>query len=51
MACLYGVNLINVYTGFYKGCEKGLVGLLKKYGGSFLTFDGCAETFEGQSPR
>tara|TARA_R110002072_G_scaffold36385_4_gene107251 strand:+ start:639 stop:794 length:156 start_codon:yes stop_codon:yes gene_type:complete len=51
MACLYGVNLINAYTGFYKGCEKGLVGLLKKYGGSFLTFDDSAETFEGQSPR
>jgi uncharacterized protein (DUF1330 family) len=35
----------------YREYEKGFFVLLKKYDGSFLTFDDSAETFEGELPR
>ena len=37
---------MNAYTWFYKGYEKGLAWLLKKYGGSLLTLDDSAETLK-----
>jgi uncharacterized protein (DUF1330 family) len=45
------VNLTITDKGPYREYEKGFFGLLKKYGGSFLTFDDSAETFEGDLPR
>ena len=44
------VNLTINDAGPYSKYEKGFFGMLKKYGGSFLTYDDSAETFEGVSP-
>ena len=41
------VNLTINDAGPYSKYEKGFFGMLKKYGGSFLTYDDSAETFEG----
>ena len=35
----------------YREYERGFFPILKKHGGSFLTFDDAAVTFEGSSPR
>jgi uncharacterized protein (DUF1330 family) len=45
------VNLKITDAGSYREYEKGFFGVLKKYGGTFLTFDDSAETFEGVAPR
>jgi uncharacterized protein (DUF1330 family) len=45
------VNLKITDVGPYREYEKGFFGMLKKYGGTFLTFDDSAETFEGEAPR
>jgi len=44
-------NLIITNKNEYRTYEKGFFGLLKKHGGSFITYDDNAETFEGESPR
>ncbi|MHA7834339.1 MAG: DUF1330 domain-containing protein [Algiphilus sp.] len=35
----------------YRTYEKGFFPLLKKYGGSFITYDDASETLEGPKPR
>ncbi len=35
----------------YRTYEKGFFGLLKKYGGSFITYDDKSITLEGEAPR
>ena len=35
----------------YRNYEKGFFPLLKKYGGSFVSFDDAPHTFEGSEPR
>lgn len=35
----------------YRRYEKGFFPILKKHGGSFLTFDDATETLEGSEPR
>ena len=44
------VNLSITDAEPYRLYEKGFFGLLKKYGGEFVTFDDTAETFEGVTP-
>ena len=45
------VNLSVTNRDEYRRYEKGFFGILKKYGGTFVTYDDNAETFEGDSPR
>jgi len=45
------VNLSVTDKDEYRTYEKGFFGILKKYGGSFITYDDHSETFEGDSPR
>ena len=35
----------------YRIYEKGFFSILKKYGGTFITYDDNSETIEGDSPR
>jgi uncharacterized protein (DUF1330 family) len=44
-------NLIITNKEEYRTYEKGFFGILKKHGGTFITYDDNAETFEGDSPR
>jgi uncharacterized protein (DUF1330 family) len=43
-------NLEVVDADRYREYEKGFFPLLKKHGGSFVTFDDRIETLEGESP-
>lgn len=45
------VNLIITNKEQYKVYEKGFFALLKKYNGSFVTYDDNSVTLEGTSPR
>ena len=45
------VNLRITDPSTYLAYEKGFFPMLKKYGGSFVTFDDHADTLEGQAPR
>ncbi len=45
------VNLIVTDKDEYYKYEKGFFGLLKKYKGTFVTYDDNSETLEGSSPR
>ncbi len=45
------VNLSITNVEAYRNYEKGFFGLLKKYGGEFLTYDDSPMTLEGDSPR
>jgi len=45
------VNLAITDADEYRKYEKGFFGLLKKYGGEFVTFDDKPITLEGDSPR
>jgi len=45
------VNLTITDAGEYHQYEKGFFGILKKYDGSFITYDDNTETLEGDSPR
>ena len=45
------VNLTVTNADEYRRYEKGFFGFLKKYGGSFVTFDDNPITIEGVSPR
>ena len=45
------VNLRITDPSIYLAYEKGFFPMLKKYGGSFVTYDDNAETLEGQAPR
>jgi uncharacterized protein (DUF1330 family) len=45
------VNLSITDIDAYRLYEKGFFGLLKKYGGEFVTFDDKPITFEGETPR
>jgi uncharacterized protein (DUF1330 family) len=45
------VNLSVTDADVYRVYEKGFFGLLKKYGGEFITFDDNPITLEGDSPR
>ena len=45
------VNLSITDIDAYRIYEKGFFGLLKKYGGEFVTFDDKPITFEGVTPR
>lgn len=45
------VNLTITDRDEYRKYEKGFFGLLKKYKGSFVTYDDDPETLEGASPR
>ena len=45
------VNLVITDKEKYKAYEKGFFGLLKKYSGSFVTYDDQSLTLEGDSPR
>lgn len=45
------VNLSITNVEPYRVYEKGFFGLLKKYGGEFVTFDDNPITFEGEVPR
>ena len=45
------VNLTVTDADEYRRYEKGFFGFLKKYGGSFVTFDDNPITIEGVSPR
>ena len=44
-------NLVVEDADTYRKYEKGFFPLLKKYGGSFVTYDDNSETLEGSSPR
>ena len=44
-------NLIVTESEHYRVYEKGFFPLLKKYGGSFITFDDSPVHLEGFSPR
>lgn len=35
----------------YRAYEEGFFPMLKKHGGSFITYDDASETIEGSSPR
>ena len=43
-------NLIITNKDEYRTYEKGFFGILKKHGGSFITYDDTPETFEGEAP-
>jgi uncharacterized protein (DUF1330 family) len=43
-------NLVVDDAERYLQYEKGFFPILKKHGGSFVTFDDAIETFEGESP-
>ncbi len=45
------VNLAVTDPVEYRKYEKGFFGILKKYGGEFVTFDDNPITFEGDAPR
>jgi uncharacterized protein (DUF1330 family) len=45
------VNLVIKDKDEYRLYEKGFFGLLKKYQGSFVTYDDKSVTLEGTSPR
>ena len=45
------VNLHITDKDEYRKYEKGFFSILKKYNGSFITYDDTAETLEGISPR
>jgi uncharacterized protein (DUF1330 family) len=45
------VNLAVTDAEAYRVYEKGFFGILKKYGGEFITFDDNPVTFEGEAPR
>ena len=45
------VNVTVTDADEYRRYEKGFFGFLKKYGGSFVTFDDNPITMEGVSPR
>jgi uncharacterized protein (DUF1330 family) len=45
------VNLLITDAAEYKKYEKGFFSLLKKYEGSFVTYDDNSVTLEGNSPR
>ena len=45
------VNLAVTDVDEYRTYEKGFFGLLKKHGGSFVTFDDNPITLEGDAPR
>jgi uncharacterized protein (DUF1330 family) len=45
------VNLSITSVEPYRIYEKGFFGLLKKYGGEFITYDDNPVTLEGESPR
>ena len=45
------VNLLIKNNEEYRKYEKGFFSLLKKHGGTFITYDDNPETFEGDSPR
>lgn len=45
------VNLKVTDAETYRLYEKGFFPMLKKYGGSFITFDDKPDTLEGSSPR
>ncbi|MCR9104563.1 MAG: DUF1330 domain-containing protein [Gammaproteobacteria bacterium] len=45
------VNLAVTDAESYRTYEKGFFGLLKKYGGEFITYDDNPITFEGDEPR
>jgi uncharacterized protein (DUF1330 family) len=45
------VNLTVEDTEKYRIYEKGFFSILKKHGGSFITYDDNPETLEGDSPR
>lgn len=45
------VNLSITNVEAYRNYEKGFFGLLKKYGGEFITYDDKPITLEGQAPR
>ena len=44
-------NLIVTDVGEYRKYEKGFFRILKKHGGSFLSYDDHADHFEGYSAR
>jgi len=44
-------NLVVEDADTYRKYEKGFFPILKKFGGSFITYDDNIETFEGSSPR
>jgi uncharacterized protein (DUF1330 family) len=43
-------NLVIEDAEAYRTYEKGFFGILKKHGGTFLTFDDATVTFEGAAP-
>lgn len=43
-------NLVVEDVDRYRQYEKGFFPILKKHGGSFVTFDDVIETFEGDAP-
>lgn len=45
------VNLSITDIDKYRIYEKGFFGILKKYGGEFVTFDDKPITLEGETPR
>ena len=45
------VNLAVTDAVEYRKYEKGFFGILKKYGGEFVTFDDNSITLEGVAPR
>lgn len=45
------VNLAVTDADKYRMYEKGFFGILKKYGGEFITYDDKPITFEGDAPR
>ena len=45
------VNLKVTDADTYRVYEKGFFPILKRYGGSFITYDDNAHTFEGFEPR
>ena len=45
------VNLVITNNDEYRKYEKGFFGLLKKYHGSFVTYDDNPVNLEGSSPR
>ena len=45
------VNLKVTDADEYRKYEKGFFPILKRYGGSFITYDDSSETLEGKAPR
>jgi uncharacterized protein (DUF1330 family) len=45
------VNLSITQVESYRTYEKGFFGMLKKYGGEFITYDDKPVTLEGDTPR